>query len=284
MTATWSFIAACSSRSASWRKAVGQSPEWLRAQLLVWCGLFHIVGDLDGKHVIAVNSMSRHSMRDEELHHFWDDAKDHVVSAVLPLVKNETVRDRLLHGSHVVVDLCKNRRKSEARRRPCRVGTETSPQPHWDGSVWSAAGGRSEGTTMTEDNTMAQQANGHDASDLIDEIGELVESIPDREQARPLIERVRDTGSPFEQKSHTLMLEAVDKVTQQWIGELVNIREANQAVEQMVVQQAALLKEQITKLHLLGMQAMKEAQRAHDFHNQLGTQLDAMMGENGQRH
>lgn len=76
-------------------KAVGQSPEWMRAQLLVYVGLFNIVGDLDGKHVIAVNSMSRHSMRDEELHHFWDDAKEHVVTRVLPLIQNETVRDRL---------------------------------------------------------------------------------------------------------------------------------------------------------------------------------------------
>ena len=77
-------------------KEVGQSPEWMRAQLLVYCGLFQIVGDLNGKHVIAINSMSRHSMRDEELHHFWDDAKDHIVSRVLPLVKNETIKDRLL--------------------------------------------------------------------------------------------------------------------------------------------------------------------------------------------
>jgi hypothetical protein len=76
-------------------KAVGQTPEWLRAQLLVYCGLFHIVGDLDGKHVIAVTSMSRHSMRDEELHHFWEDAKEHVITRVLPLIQNETVRDRL---------------------------------------------------------------------------------------------------------------------------------------------------------------------------------------------
>lgn len=137
---------------------------------------------------------------------------------------------------------------------------------------------------MTEDNKMPQQANGHDASSLIDEIGELVSAIPDREQARPLVERVRDAGSPFEQKSHSLMLESVDKITQQWIGELANIREANQNIEQMVIAQAAVLKESITKLHLLGMQAMKEAQRGRDFHTQLGTQLDEMMGEHGQRH
>jgi hypothetical protein len=76
-------------------KAVGQTPQWMRAQLLVYVGLFNIVGDLDGKHVVAINSLSRHSMRDEELHHFWDDAKDHIISRILPLIGNETVRDRL---------------------------------------------------------------------------------------------------------------------------------------------------------------------------------------------
>jgi hypothetical protein len=77
-------------------QATGQTPEWMRAQLLVYTGLFNIVGDLDGKHVVAVNSLSRHAMRDEELHHFWDDAKEHVIKRVLPLVQNETVKDRLL--------------------------------------------------------------------------------------------------------------------------------------------------------------------------------------------
>jgi len=76
-------------------EAVGQSPEWMRAQLLVYCGLFNIVGTLDGRHVIAINSMSRHSMRDPELHHFWDDAKEHIVRCVLPLITNETMRDKL---------------------------------------------------------------------------------------------------------------------------------------------------------------------------------------------
>jgi len=139
---------------------------------------------------------------------------------------------------------------------------------------------------MTEDNKMAQQANGrdHDMSSLIDEIKEVASQIPDREQARPLMERVKDGGAPFEQKSHTLMLESVDRITQQWVGELVTIREANQAIEQMVIEQSAVVKDSITKLHLLGMQAMKEAQRGRDFHTQLGNQLDEMMGEQGQRH
>jgi len=76
--------------------ATGQTREWMRAQLLVYTGLFQIVGDIDGKHVLAVNSISRHSMRDAELHHFWDDAKDHIIKRILPRVENETARDRLL--------------------------------------------------------------------------------------------------------------------------------------------------------------------------------------------
>ena len=79
-------------------KETGQTPEWMRAQLLVYTGLFNIVGDLDGTHVIAVNSLSRHSMRDSELHEFWDDAKQHVVSRVLPKIANETVRERLFNA------------------------------------------------------------------------------------------------------------------------------------------------------------------------------------------
>jgi hypothetical protein len=35
-------------------------------------------------------------MRDAELHDFWDDSKEHIVKRILPLIANETVRDRLL--------------------------------------------------------------------------------------------------------------------------------------------------------------------------------------------
>ena len=79
-------------------EAIGQSPEWLRAQLLVYCGLCHVVGTLDGRHALAVSSMSRHSMRDDELHHFWDDSKEHIISRVLPLIANRTLRDQLHHA------------------------------------------------------------------------------------------------------------------------------------------------------------------------------------------
>ena len=81
-------------------RAIGQEPEWLRAQLLIYVGLCHLVGTHDDKEVFAVSSMSRSSMRDDELHAFWDDAKAHIVQRILPLVKNDTTRERL----HIAVE------------------------------------------------------------------------------------------------------------------------------------------------------------------------------------
>jgi hypothetical protein len=92
-------------------------------------------------------------------------------------------------------------------------------------------------------------------------------------------ERVADHGLPFDQKGHTLMMESVDRITQQWVGELNHVRENTLAVEQMVIAQAAKAKDELTKLHLLGMQAMKEAQRGQEVVARLGDELDAMLSQ-----
>jgi hypothetical protein len=78
-------------------QALGQSPDFIRAQLLTYCGLFNIVGTLDGLHMIAVNSVSRRGMRDEEFHQFWNEAQEHIVERVLPKINDEAVRERLRH-------------------------------------------------------------------------------------------------------------------------------------------------------------------------------------------
>jgi hypothetical protein len=76
--------------------AVGQSDRWMRAQLLVYTGLFDVVGTLDHKHVVAVRSMSRRAMKNDELHNFWDKAKQPIAERILPLVTNENTREQLL--------------------------------------------------------------------------------------------------------------------------------------------------------------------------------------------
>ena len=96
--------------------AVGQTPEAMRAQLLVYCGLFNVVGDHNGNYVLAVNSLSRHSMRESELHHFWDDAKKHIIERVLPKITNETVRNRLHTSVTAFTTPCKVGVRVQARR------------------------------------------------------------------------------------------------------------------------------------------------------------------------
>lgn len=130
-------------------------------------------------------------------------------------------------------------------------------------------------------------SNGHDfdaptGSDAT--VIEGIKAMASQIQSPAVVERVRDLGTPFDQKAHTLMMESVDRVTQQWVGELTHVRENTQIVEQMVIAQAAKAKDELTKLHLLGMQAMKEAQRGQEVVQHLGNELDAMMAEYGETH
>jgi len=126
--------------------------------------------------------------------------------------------------------------------------------------------------------------NGHA---LIEDIKTLAGQI-ERDHATPnemtVIAAVRNIGPPFEQKSHTLMLESVDKIILQWVAELNTVRENTKIVEQMVMTQAAKVKAEVTKLHLLGVQAMKEAQRGNEVALHLADELDTMMADHVETH
>ena len=77
-------------------KALHRSPEQLRAELLYATGNFKLVGELtDMPVMIAVNSMSRHSMRDHELETFWHEALGVIESKLLPLIDDAAERARL---------------------------------------------------------------------------------------------------------------------------------------------------------------------------------------------
>lgn len=76
-------------------KALGTDPELLRAELLFEVGHCHYLGQLFGKTLIAVHSMSRHSLRDHELAEVWSEAKDVIATKILPRIKNEAERERL---------------------------------------------------------------------------------------------------------------------------------------------------------------------------------------------
>lgn len=76
-------------------KALHTTPEKVRAELLVATGNFQMLGDLLGTPVVAVNSMSRHNMKDHELHAFWSEAREIAQTKLVPKIKDAAERQRL---------------------------------------------------------------------------------------------------------------------------------------------------------------------------------------------
>ena len=134
--------------------------------------------------------------------------------------------------------------------------------------------------TKTPDNV-----NGSGSDTTFDEIKSVVDRIADGRLLN-VIERVPSDGAlPFEQKSHDLMMKSVDRVAQEWIEVMVALRNNSQVVEEMVIEQAGKVKSELTKLHLLGAQAMREAQRGHEVLQNLGEELNAILtGESAPAH
>jgi hypothetical protein len=86
-------------------------------------------------------------------------------------------------------------------------------------------------------------------------------------------------ASDFEQQAHTAMLESIDAVSQGWVEQLKRLRENTLALEKMVLQACAKAQHDVTELHLLGAQVMKEAARGEQVCVQLGKQLNNIMIE-----
>ena len=76
-------------------KALNTTPEKVRAELLVATGNFQLLGDVLGTPVVAINSMSRHHMKDHELHAFWTEAQEVIRTKLLDRVPDTAERERL---------------------------------------------------------------------------------------------------------------------------------------------------------------------------------------------
>src|ERR1700751_3296993 len=76
-------------------KALHTTPEKVRAELLVATGNFTLLGDILGMPVVAGHQMSRRSMKDHELHEFWEEEKDVTRDTLLARVTDAAERARL---------------------------------------------------------------------------------------------------------------------------------------------------------------------------------------------
>lgn len=99
--------------------------------------------------------------------------------------------------------------------------------------------------------------------------------IDARMPAVNITEAVAPTGfSAFEQAEHSRMIESVDRTAQEWVHHLKEVRTNNMILEQHVLERAAALKSEITRLHLLGVQVMREAERGHQINDKLAEGLE----------
>jgi hypothetical protein len=78
-------------------KALHTTHENVRATLLYKTGHFTLIDEdvIDGKPIAAVFSMSRHHMREHELHAFWDEAQEVIREEILPRVSDPDTREYL---------------------------------------------------------------------------------------------------------------------------------------------------------------------------------------------
>jgi hypothetical protein len=77
-------------------KAIKMPFEKLRAALLVSTGNFQMLDfECLAAPVVAVSSMSRHHMKDHELHEFWHDAREVIRKEYLPRIDDAALREQL---------------------------------------------------------------------------------------------------------------------------------------------------------------------------------------------
>jgi hypothetical protein len=91
-----------------------------------------------------------------------------------------------------------------------------------------------------------------------------------------LIEALKPEIAPFTDQVHTLMLESVSKIADQWIEQLKIVRENTIALEAQIVACVGKTKSDITMLHELGTKVAEEAKRGQEVCRQLSNSIEAI--------
>jgi hypothetical protein len=125
------------------------------------------------------------------------------------------------------------------------------------------------------------EMNGTEVVNDLDELQALAERDAQRMAAREPSVHVQElltpSALPFDQKAHDLLLKSIDQVTTDWITELEHVRRNSKQVEQLVMERAAKIRIDITKLFLLGAAAQAEALRGDEVNHQLAGELDKLI-------
>lgn len=95
----------------------------------------------------------------------------------------------------------------------------------------------------------------------------------------PAIESLTEIAVPFSQREHTLMLEAVDKIAEDWMSQLHTERLTSEELEKKVLERMAKLKGDLTQFFLLGNAVCSKVRRDHEFNEKLHTEIDRLAEE-----
>ena len=87
------------------------------------------------------------------------------------------------------------------------------------------------------------------------------------------IEAVTDI-TPFTDQVHSLMLDSVSRIADQWIEQLKIVRENTITLENQILACVTKTKSDITTLHSLGTQVAEEARRGQEVCRQLSDSIE----------
>ena len=73
--------------------------------------------------------------------------------------------------------------------------------------------------------------------------------------------------APLAQKDHDALLEVLDAVASDWVGQLQEVRRNAERIEQLVIERVGKIKCDVTRLFVLGAAVHGEAKRGEDVKN-----------------
>ena len=127
------------------------------------------------------------------------------------------------------------------------------------------------------------ETNGFQGPRDMDETVRDIQRLAAQQSHEPmrLHERLPPSATPFDQQAHDLMIKGVDQVATDWVEELARVRDNSSKVEQLVLERAAKVKNDITALYLLGSAVLAEAKRGDDVNARLASELEKLGEEFG---
>ena len=89
-----------------------------------------------------------------------------------------------------------------------------------------------------------------------------------------------ERAPPFAQNDHDALLDVLDAVASDWVGQLQEVRRNAERIEHLVIERVGKIKADVTQLFVLGAAVRSEAQRGEDVNAKLVAELAKLESRN----